>query len=125
MNGDYAGRQVVGMDLHRSRSVLVRMTEDGVKLGTARIANSPAALRAELARAGVSPRVVLEATYGWYWAADTLAAAGAEVHLAHPLGVKAYGYQRVKTRKTLLTWLTCCGWGGCRRRGSPRRRSGT
>jgi transposase len=29
--------------------------------------------------------VVLEATFGWYWAADTLAAAGAEVHLAHPL----------------------------------------
>jgi Transposase len=97
MNGDYAGRQVVGMDLHRHRSVLVRMSEDGRKLGTARIANSPAALRAELARAGENPRVVLEATYGWYWAADTLAAAGAEVHLAHPLGVKAYGYQRVKT----------------------------
>ena len=97
MSEDYAGRQVVGMDLHRHRSVLVRMTEDGRKLGTARISNSPAALRAEIARAGESPRVVLEATYGWYWAADTLAAAGAEVHLAHPLGVKAYGYQRVKT----------------------------
>ena len=97
MNGDYAGRQVVGMDLHRHRSVLVRMSEDGRKLGTARITNNPAALRAELARAGENPRVVLEATYGWYWAADTLAAAGAEVHLAHPLGVKAYGYQRVKT----------------------------
>jgi transposase len=97
MTGEYAGRQVVGMDLHRRRSVLVRMTEDGRKLGTVRIGNSPAALRAELARAGEYPRVVLEATYGWYWAADTLAAAGAEVHLAHPLGVKAYGYQRVKT----------------------------
>jgi transposase len=97
MNGDYAGRQVVGMDLHRHRSVLVRMTGDGRKLGTVRIANSPAALRAELARAGENPQVVLEATYCWYWAADTLAAAGAEVHVAHPLGVKAYGYQRVKT----------------------------
>jgi transposase len=40
--------------------------------------------------------VVLEATYGWYWAADTLAAAGAEVHLAHPLGVKAFTCRRVK-----------------------------
>jgi Transposase len=97
MNGDYAGRQVVGMDLHRRRSVLVRMSEDGQKLGTARITNSPAALRTELARAGENPRVVLEAAYGWYWAADTLEAAGAEVHLAHPLGVKAYGYRRVKT----------------------------
>ena len=31
-----------------------------------------------------------------YWAADTLAAAGAEVHLAHPLGVKAFTCRRVK-----------------------------
>jgi transposase len=96
MEKAYDGRQVVGMDLHRRRSVLVRMTEDGRRLGTARITNSPAALRKEIARAGKSPRVVLEATYGWYWAADTLAAAGAEVHLAHPLGVKAFTYRRVK-----------------------------
>jgi len=96
METAYDGRQVVGMDLHRRRSVLVRMTEDGRRLGMARIANSPQELRAEIARAGKSPRVVLEATYGWYWAADTLAAAGAEVHLAHPLGVKAFSYRRVK-----------------------------
>src|SRR5579859_3282306 len=84
------------MDLHRRRSVLVRMTEDGRKLETARIENGPAALRAVIARAGERPRVVVEATYGWYWAADVLAAAGAEVHLAHPLGVKAFSYRRVK-----------------------------
>jgi len=49
-----------------------------------------------IAKAGEHPKVVLEATYGWYWAADELAAAGAEVHLAHPLGVKAFTYRRVK-----------------------------
>src|SRR5215813_14458 len=92
----YDGRQVVGMDLHRRRSVLVRMTQDGRKLETVRIENSPAALRAVLARAGRNPRVVVEATYGWYWAADVLAEAGAEVRLAHPLGVKAFSYRRVK-----------------------------
>ena len=96
MTEAYDDRQVVGMDLHRRRSVLVRMTEDGRKLETARIGNSPAALRGVLARAGKSPRVVVEATYGRYWAADTLAAAGAEVHLAHPLGVKAFTCRRVK-----------------------------
>src|SRR6266496_5476211 len=77
MTEAYDGRQVVGMDLHRRRSVLVRMTMDGRKLETARIANSPAALRAVLARCGKNPLVVLEATYGWYWAADVLA--GAEI----------------------------------------------
>ena len=77
-------------------AVLVRMTGDGRRLGTAKITNSPEELRAQIARAGQPPKVVLEATYGWYWAADTLAAAGAEVHLAHPLGVKAFSYRRVK-----------------------------
>ena len=96
MTEAYDGRQVVGMDLHRRRSVLVRMTADGRKLETARITNSPAELRREIAKAGRSPAVVLEATYGWYWAADALAAAGARVHLAHPLGVKAFSYRRVK-----------------------------
>ena len=96
MSEAYDGREVVGMDLHRRRSVLVRMTPDGRKLETARITNSPAELRRQIARAGKSPQVVLEATYGWYWAADTLAAAGAEVHLAHPLGVKGFAYRRVK-----------------------------
>ena len=96
METAYDGRQIVGMDLHRRRSVLVRMTEDGRKLETVRIENSPAALRAVLARAGKNPRVVVEATYGWYWAADVLEAAGAEVRLAHPLGVKAFTYRRVK-----------------------------
>ena len=57
----YDGPQIVGMDLHRRRSVLVRMAEDGYKLSTARIANSPARLAAEIKRAGLHPKVVLEA----------------------------------------------------------------
>jgi transposase len=38
----------------------------------------------------------MEATLGWYWAADVLAECGARLHLAHPLGIKAFAYQRVK-----------------------------
>jgi transposase len=92
----YDGPQVVGIDLHRRRTVLVRMTPDGEQLGWTRIENDPIALAAELAKAGPDPEVVLEATYGWYWAADVLADNGASVHLAHPLGVKAFTYRRVK-----------------------------
>lgn len=40
--------------------------------------------------------MVLEATYGWYWAADALEASGAHGHLAHPLGIKGFSYRRVK-----------------------------
>jgi hypothetical protein len=51
MTEAYDGRLVVGMDLHRRRSVLVRMRMDGQKLETVRVENSPAALREVLARA--------------------------------------------------------------------------
>lgn len=88
-------RQYVGIDLHRRRSVIVRMTPEGEKLESVRIENDPVALSFELAKAGESPEVILEATYGWYWAADVLAANGANVHLAHPLG-NNWGHRRVK-----------------------------
>jgi hypothetical protein len=53
------------MDLHRRRSVLVRMTETGDRLETVRISNDPQVLREVITRAGEAPEVVLEATYGW------------------------------------------------------------
>ena len=61
-----------------------------------RILNDVDRLNSVMERAGEDPEVVLEATYGWYWAVDALQAAGARVHLAHPLGVKAFEYRRVK-----------------------------
>jgi transposase len=81
MSERYDGREIVGLDLHRHRTVMVRMTPGGERLEVMRFTNDPA---------------VLEATYSWYWAADVLAAAGASVHLAHPLGVKGFAYRRVK-----------------------------
>ena len=65
MSESYEGQQFVGIDLHRRRSVLVRMTETGERLETVRISNDPEYLRQVMARAGESPEVVLEATYGW------------------------------------------------------------
>lgn len=96
MSAEYDGRQVVGLDLHRNRTVMVRMTGEGERLEAARFVNDRAVLAAQIAKAGAGPRVVLEATYGWYWAVDALLASGAEVHLAHPLGVKGFAYRRVK-----------------------------
>jgi transposase len=94
---EYDGRQYVGIDLHKRRSVIVRMTRDGERLGRmVRIDSDPFELGAQVASWGEAPEVVLEATYGWYWAADVLADAGATVHLAHPLGVKGFAYRRVK-----------------------------
>jgi hypothetical protein len=59
VNEAYAGKQIVGIDVHRRRSVLVRMTEAGQRLETVRISNDPEYLRAVMARAGEAPEVVL------------------------------------------------------------------
>jgi transposase len=93
---EYDGKQFVGIDLHRQRSVIVRQAESGEQLSAVRIVNDPVALGLQLEDAGADPEVVLEATYGWYWAVDVLQAHGARVHLAHPLGVKGFRYRRVK-----------------------------
>ena len=93
---EYAGRQFVGIDLHRRRSVVVRTTESGDVLEATQILNDVDRINSVMARAGENPEVVLEATYGWYWAVDALQAGGAHIHLAHPLGVKAFDYRRVK-----------------------------
>ncbi len=93
---EYDGKQFVGIDLHRHRTVIVRQDADGNQLAVRRINNDPLALVAEIGLAGEQPEVVLEATNGWYWAADVLTEAGARVHLAHPLGVTGFAYRRVK-----------------------------
>jgi len=72
------------------------MAVDGAVLETVRIENDAVALAAELAKAGAQPEVAMEATLGWYWAADVIGECGARLHLAHPLGIKAFAYQRVK-----------------------------
>jgi transposase len=89
------GRQYVGIDLHRRSATVHRMSGEGELLGCERIVAQPLELAAALADAGPEPEVVLESTYGWYWAADVLQELGARVHLAHPLG-NNWGNRRVK-----------------------------
>lgn len=72
--------------------MIVRHTDTGDELAQVLILNDPVALSLQLEEAGATPEVVVEATYGWYWAVDALQACGAKVHLAHPLAVKGYRY---------------------------------
>jgi len=76
--------------------VIARQSESGEQLSAVRIVNDPVALGLQIEDAGADPEVVLEATYGWYWAVDVLHARGARVHLAHPLGVRGFRYRRMK-----------------------------
>lgn len=98
MSTRYArSRQYVGIDLHRRRSVIVRMSGPGEVLDCVQIDNSVAALVAEVGKAGKGAEVAVEATYGWYWAVDALSDAGFDVHLAHPRGIASMQDRRAKT----------------------------
>jgi transposase len=88
-------RQYVGIDFHRRRSVIVCLSADGERLGVHRIVNDPCELVAVMARCGEAPEVVIEATYGWYWAVELLQELGATVHLANPNALN-WGDRRVK-----------------------------
>jgi transposase len=98
-DGIAVGRRFVGVDLHLHRSVIAGLDEAGEQLGWVRIDNDPKVFVREVREAGGRDcPVAIEATYGWYWAVDALLAAGFEVHLAHPLGMKALRKRkRVKT----------------------------
>ena len=58
----------VGIDLHRRRSLVVCINEEGERLWWRRIENSPLTLAGIIGEAGPEPEVVLEATWGG-WAA--------------------------------------------------------
>jgi len=88
-------RQYVAIDLHKSRSLIVRDNAAGEELAVVRINNDPVALAAVVAEAGPEPEVAIEATYGWYWAVDVLQDIGAHVHLVHPSGLN-WEERRVK-----------------------------
>ena len=97
MSQGYASAEFVGIDLHRRRSVICRMSPDGEVVGEVRIDNDPDRLLREVGKAGPGAHVALEATYGWYWAVDALQDNGFVVHLAHPKGLTSFAGRRVKT----------------------------
>src|SRR6187431_3296177 len=81
----------VGIDLHRRRSVVVVLNDDGDRGSWSRIDNTPVNLASEIVAAGgPDAEVAMEACWGWYWAADVIAECGARLHLAHPSGIAGY-----------------------------------
>jgi hypothetical protein len=89
------GKEHVGIELHRRRSVIYRMDEAGEKIDCVRIDNDPATFAEAVSQAPKGSSVVIEATYGWYWAVDLLISLGYDVHLSNPFG-NDWGHRRVK-----------------------------
>src|SRR4051794_1579327 len=91
------GSRWVGIDLHRRRSQIAVVDEQGELTLSRRIINDRATLLELLAGVEGETHVALEATYGWEWLAELLEDAGYDLHLAHPLRTRAIAAARVKT----------------------------
>jgi transposase len=87
----------IGVDLHRKRSQLAALDEDGELLFNRSVASEPDAFLRVFGELAPQPiEVAFEATIGWGWFADLLADAGVAAHMAHPLATRAIATARVK-----------------------------
>ena len=88
----------VGIDLHRKRSQIAVIDEQGELTLSRRIVNDRDTFLELLGDPQeAQTHVALEATYGWEWLAELLEEADYDVHLAHPLRTRAIAAARVKT----------------------------
>jgi hypothetical protein len=71
------------------------MDEAGERIDCVRVTNDPVWFDQEVSKAPKGSDVVIEATYGWYWAFDLLSDLGYRVHLSNPHG-NGWGKRRVK-----------------------------
>jgi transposase len=89
----------VGIDVHRKRSQVAVVTEDGkVQLNKNTVNGTEPILRL-IGDLPPGTPVAFEAAFGWSWLADLLQDYGFEAHLVHPLRCKAIASARLKNDK--------------------------
>lgn len=86
-----------GIDQHKPYCVITTYGAEGPRVKQARVASTPVALQQYFAAFPGPHQAVVESTGGWYWLADTLAALGVELVLAHATRLKAIAAAKVKT----------------------------
>ena len=87
----------IGVDLHRNKSQVAAIDQDGKLVLNRKVRTGPAELQQLLDELRPQPvEVAFEATFGWGWFADLLAQLGIPAHMAHPLATKAISSARVK-----------------------------
>jgi transposase len=87
------------MDVHRKRSRIAVVDDDGAEVVNKSVANRPEQLMPVLGSLAPGTSVAFEAAYGWGWLADLLDELGLEAHMAHPLRCKAIASARLKNDK--------------------------
>jgi transposase len=92
----------IGMDLHKNTSTLCVKDKEGEEILSRKILTDKNSVREfinEVKEQSDNLSLVLEPVSQWYCYADLIENLGVDVHLAHPMRVKAIAAARVKTDK--------------------------
>jgi transposase len=89
----------VGIDVHRKRSQVAVVTEDGTVQLNKNTVNGTEPLLRLIGDLPAGTPVAFEAAFGWGWLAGLLEDYGFEAHLVHPLRCKAIASARLKNDK--------------------------
>ena len=101
----------VGIDVHRKRSQVAVVTEDGKVQLNKNVVNGSEPMLRLIGDLPPGTPVAFEAAFGWGWLAGLLEDYGFEAHLVHPLRCKAIASARLKN--DLLTELRDRSLGWC------------
>ena len=99
-----ADKLFIGMDLHKNTSTFVVKDKEGKLVNSAKVLtdkNDVTRYINSIKRNGEGKELSLavEPVSQWYYYADLIENLGVDVHLAHPMDVKAIAHARIKTDK--------------------------
>jgi transposase len=89
----------VGIDVHRKRSQVAVVTEDGTVQLNKNVVNGSEPMLRLIGDLPSGTPVAFEAAFGWSWLAELLEDYGFEAHMVHPLRCKAIASARLKNDK--------------------------
>jgi transposase len=89
----------VGIDVHRNRSQVAVVTEDGTVELNKNVVNGSEPMLRLIGDLPAGTPVAFEAAYGWSWLIELLEDYGFDPHLVHPLRCKAIASARLKNDK--------------------------
>ena len=89
----------VGIDVHRKRSQVAVVTEEGTVQVNRNVPNGVAPILKVIGDLPTGTSVAFEAAYGWGWLVELLEDYGFDPHLVHPLRCKAIASARLKNDK--------------------------
>src|ERR1700751_3203755 len=89
----------VGIDVHRKRSQVAVINQDGEALVNRNVNNGVRPILSVIGDLPSGTPAAFEAAYGWGWLVELLEDYGFEPHLVHPLQCKAIASARLKNDK--------------------------